>query len=349
MSHLFRIVLIILGFGSSLNAGLQYDCDQIKSIYNSLKYGADTNAYLSSNDIANRYSLVKQFTSGKGGASVYWVKDLEVDRVLKIFPAESFSNDFEKNPEIREIFLSCHLAKERFEDSTMTFSSRDKNFFPGFYGYAYTDTDTPFASPPAAKTGKKHLIMVMEFIKGKDLYVHSEDKKNTLSPLNNKIATQGIIYQLLVALERAHKNIGFYHRDLHPGNIIISSDKTVSIKKSGGGVVVAPMLKIIDFGLSTSRYFYSADQIDSSKAQSLRLPSSRDYSLVLLKFVTNMRSLAASPAFIAKAKSVAKDYQAGDDMQFINMLIYTFRNTFDSYNNYCSDYASCIVDFANFK
>ncbi len=81
----------------------------------------------------------------------------------------------------------------------------------------------------------------------------------------------------------------------------------------------------------------------------LRLPSSRDYSLDLLKFVTNMRSLAASRAFIAKAKMVAKDYQAGDDMQFINMLIYTFRNTFDSYNNYCSDYASCIVDFANFK
>jgi serine/threonine protein kinase len=349
MPYLFRILLIVLGSSSFLNAGLQYDCDQIKSIYTSLKYGAETNAYISGKDIANRYSLVKQFTSGKGGASVYWVKDLEVDRVLKIFPAESFINDFEKNPEIREIFLSCHLAKERFEDSSMTFSTRDKNLFPGFYGYGFTDTDTPFGPQPAVKSGKKHLIMVMEFIKGQDLYVHSEDKKNTLSPLNNKTTTQAIIYQLLTALQRAHKNLGFYHRDLHPGNIIVSSDKSVSITKSTGGTVMAPMIKIIDFGLSTSRYFYTYDQLDGTKAQKMSLPSSRDYSLVLLKFITNMRSLAASPAIIAKAKSVAKDYQAGDDMQFINMLIYTFRNTFDSYNDYCSDYTKCLNDFSKFK
>lgn len=340
----------LVAYSGVITAGLQFDCDKIKSFYNSLKYsGSDTGSFLSARDIRERFSKVKQFTSGKGGASVYWVKDLEVDRVLKIFPAESFEKDFEKNNEIREIFFSCHLAKEKFTLPNATFSSTDTSFFPRFFGFAYTDSDTPFDQPPPVQSSKKHLMMVMEFIKGKDMFVHSEEKASD-SPLLNKAQSQAIILQIVSALEQAHKNLGFYHLDLHPGNIVLSSDKTVKFRKASGAYVIAPMVKIIDFGLATGSYFYVSDGLDPRKAASLTLSPSRNYSLALLNFSTNLRgSLIYSAGFISKAKSVSEDYPGGDDLQFVNMMIYTFRNTFSSFNNYCQNYQKCIQDFSKFE
>lgn len=103
----------------------------------------------------------------------------------------------------------------------------------------------------------------------------------------------------------------------------------------------APKVKIIDFGLATSREFYAADKINSSAALSLTLPPSRNYSLVLLKFISNFRSLLTGPLVISKAGDLAKQYPAGDDIQFINMMIYSFRNYYYSFNDYCRDYQSC--------
>lgn len=180
----------------------------------------------------------------------------------------------------------------------------------------------------------------MEFIKGKDMYAHSEDKSSTNSPYKSSSTTKVIIYQVLAGLNQAFQKMGFFHKDLHPGNIMLSEDKLVTLKIKGV-TVYAPMVKIIDFGLATAKNFYAADGINSAAASSLNLAPSRYYSLVLLKFISNFRSIFTGPLVISKAGDLAKQYPAGDDIQFINMIIYIFRNTFDSFINYCRDYQSC--------
>lgn len=322
--------------------GFDQNCNNVQQNYYNIQHGLPASPILSVTALTTRFSLVQQFTSGKGGAKVYWVKDKNnqnEDKVLKIFPEENFQKDFNHNNEQRETWFSCELSKLNFKEKGFEFLSADKSFFPAFYGFGYTLTDVPFADARVTPN-KKHLFMLMEFIKGKDMYEHSEDKSSAESPYRNASTSRAILYQVLAALNQAYEKMGFFHKDLHPGNIILSEDKLVSLKIDDV-MVQAPMIKIIDFGLATSKEFYASDKINNADAQALKLSPSRNYSLVLLKFISNFRSLLTGPLVISKAGSLAKQYPAGDDIQFINMIIYSFRNYYSSFSDYCRDYKSC--------
>ena len=349
---------------NEFRANLIQDCKKIDVIYDSLKINDSTikEAYVTSEDINKRFKKIKQFSSGKGGASVYWVNDLKnkgIDRVLKIFPEENFTKIFKKNNELREIYFSCKLAKEKFTDSKLSFSSDDNNFFPGFFGFGYTNTDKPFASKNdiSMESNKKYFFMLMEFVKGKDMFVYSKDKKDEKSPYKDPQITTLILYQIISAIKNAHESLGFYHMDMHPGNIMLSSDKTITYTINKNQTITAPMVKIIDFGLSTGVDFYENDNINKSNALALKLRPKRAYSKVLLDFFINIdswsssfkgSSIAKTPLFITKAETLRKQINAGDDMQFFNMMLYSFGKIFKPFIDYCNNYSDCLIDINKF-
>lgn len=337
------LLFALLSFETFIHAAISFDCDGIKNLYDSLRSNNPENsAFVSAQDLAERFKLEKQFSNSAGGSNVYWVKDLSADRVVKIFPAESFSKRFEENSALRELYFSCKLAEEEFNFPNMSFSTADHNFFPRFFGYGYSDTDTPFEAT-AKKQDKKHFFMITELIKGKDMYEHSKALDPT-SPLNDRTKTQAILYQIISALKQVYEKMGFFHRDLHPGNIIISEDKTVSFNRGNRPPFIAPMIKIINFGSGTSRAFYAQDTISPIAAEKLKLEPSRSKSAVLSDFAKNMGGSLFGTLFITKALRVSKQYQAGDDIHFFNMMIHVFRKIFAHPSrefDYCGDYIIC--------
>lgn len=79
---------------------------------------------------------------------------------------------------------------------------------------------------------KKHLLIVMENVRGGELYKRIA-KKNSIS----EYAASRIIKQLLEVASYIH-DIGIIHRDLKPENILLADGSDI------------PQIKVADFGLS---------------------------------------------------------------------------------------------------
>ena len=304
--------------------GYENNCNNIEKLYNKL-HGDNNNEnikltsdYMGSHTLNQRYAIQRQFSSGAGGASVYWVKDKydnNKDKVLKIFKPETFSKPFTENNEAREIYLTCLLHQ------------LNNNYFPIFYDFGYTNVD----DPRKASDDKKHLFFVMEFIPGQSLAEHAQERGAFIKDATKVI---NALKDVIKALHRAHSTLGFFHNDLHPGNIMIHRDSNKA--------------KIIDFGLATAKMFYDTDGIDENAAISINIAPKRNYSLVLLNFIKDVRrSSVYILTAMNKAKDIAKSHPHGDDLQFINMMIYGLKNSVGlgkGYQNlkYCHDYASCL-------
>jgi serine/threonine protein kinase len=80
--------------------------------------------------------------------------------------------------------------------------------------------------------------IVMEYLVGKDLYTHIEDRKQLNEPHPIDLAALYML-QACSAIADAH-DAGIIHRDLKPANLFVTT-------KSNG----APSIKVLDFGLST--------------------------------------------------------------------------------------------------
>jgi serine/threonine protein kinase len=258
--------------------------------------------------------------------------------VIKIFPQEKFIKNFQYNSDLREIYFSCHLNRLIFTDKHLIFSTTDKNFFPIFYGFGFSTTDKPFDGKSADNQEKKHFFMIIEYVDGKDVFTYSNNRATRESAFKAKTKVKAILFQVIFALNQANKELGFSHLDLHPGNIMLSENKTIDLK-IGQSIEKAPMVKIIDFGLSSAEDFPP-------------LTASRIYSKVLLDFVANMRiSPLARLLFFSKAEEIHRHYPGSDDLQFINMMIYAFRNyyankdmdTRSAFIAYCKNYDECLT------
>src|SRR5580698_6552512 len=83
------------------------NCNDIKSLYDELKNPASANNKFlqDTNMLKQHFNLKKQFSSGAGGASVYWVEDKNdnnKNKVLKIFKAGDFNKKpFAENNELK--------------------------------------------------------------------------------------------------------------------------------------------------------------------------------------------------------------------------------------------------------
>jgi len=126
---------------------------------------------------------------------------------------------------LRQEFINDDLSVKRFKHEAMAASRLSHPHIVEVYDYGTTVDD--------------YLYMVMEIIDGKSLAQLEREKRSIGVGRTIKIITQ-----VCDALEHAHKN-GVVHRDLKPGNIIVSD---------GGSI------KILDFGLAK---IISADTIDS--------------------------------------------------------------------------------------
>lgn len=305
----------------------RHDCSVIKDLYRE----HFSKKIVSPDELAKRYVLVREFTGGKGGARIFLVRDANDshrEKVIKIFPKETFKDTIAKSESGRELYISCTLD--------------GYPWFPRFYEYGLTTAKNPFMS---SRDLDDYLFMVIEFVKGKSLLELSKsNEKNALTYAH----ARSIMGQLTSGIEKAFSEKGFIHFDLHPHNIIVTND--------------APQLiKIIDFGLSTVTEFHAIAGVDAKKiAMGDAVAADRPLSLAVISFGQHMMNNAG--AFFKKgayAAAMIKDgaiirhrYRGGDDVQFINMLIYVFRNFFAKdhikkrdFGSYCTSISHCKKQF----
>lgn len=106
----------------------------------------------------------------------------------------------------------------------------------------------------------KHTIwyLVMEFINGIELKKITQSNDvfylcdNLLSQAEKIRFVAGIFYQIFHALSLARERLGFYHLDLHPGNIMIRNETFSNNPSSINEVnlIGVPKVTLLDFGMS---------------------------------------------------------------------------------------------------
>ena len=80
--------------------------------------------------------------------------------------------------------------------------------------------------------------MVMEFLEGWTVHQYVQQRLKLSSPLSVQEAVD-IVVQAAKGLQFAHDN-GFVHRDVKPGNLWITPDKTVKVLDLGLAIAIAP-------------------------------------------------------------------------------------------------------------
>ncbi|MBR5161810.1 MAG: serine/threonine protein kinase, partial [Thermoguttaceae bacterium] len=80
--------------------------------------------------------------------------------------------------------------------------------------------------------------MVMEFLEGWTVHQYVQQRLKLVSPLSVQEAVD-IVIQAAKGLQFAHEN-GFIHRDVKPGNLWVTSDKTVKVLDLGLAIATTP-------------------------------------------------------------------------------------------------------------
>lgn len=345
-------VLVVLNYGCSEGPSLAKDareelvtpepgeeprsipirCPDIQQHYRE-NFKSSPHRVHSPQSIAARYVFEKEFTGGKGGAKIYLVKDQKDNqrKVIKIFPRENFSAELSSSESGRELFITCMV--ERF------------SWFPKFYDYGLTSSKNPFVNETKASNAQ-YLFMVVEFVDGKSLI---ELAKNKEAAFADVAKVKAFMFQIISGLEKAFLALGFIHFDLHPNNIIVTEKEP-------------HLVKIIDFGLSSVREFHVIDGIDFDKILRGEMVANRSFSAAIVNFGQHMSNNADSifnksayaTKFVAHAEVIRQRHQSADDVQFINMMIYVFRNFYSatygarkqSFGEYCSALNDCKRQFS---
>lgn len=241
------------------------------------------------------YTLVKKFTSGKGGGYVYLVSgnshsgrssysdDLYI---LKVFPGKNYNED------LKEIAITAFLSQNYNQDK----------FFPRLVLYGKVINKDPITTP-VIDSRKKYYFMMTEYVSG----ISPLDE---LSTSIDRTEMSEILFQTLYALDTLIKNCtAFNHNDLHPGNILVyrlSSPVTYTISRSDGSDISYRCntygIQIIDFGLSS---FTGKDR-----------PKHSPVTTVLLKFLKSYGF-----GTFRTLKSTLKQMRRTSDMRFISLMM----------------------------
>jgi len=204
-------------------------------------------------DILKKYSNFELLPGSHSGAGVFSVltTDSQEKAVFKTLPGDISMDS--KN--FREAILSCRLPQL----SANNYLSGDKKagmFFPKLYDVGFTTSMDPSASKIITENDPVP-FMVIEYIDGLALLDFVEDINGVTVKkfgynLDNapKDFLKGSLLQITIALLNADKEIKFRHNDLHPLNVIISTEvASFSTTIKGKNVSYrGPLVKIIDFG-----------------------------------------------------------------------------------------------------
>lgn len=145
-----------------------------------------------------QFQMIDLLAQGGMGA-VYLAKQISLDRLvaIKVLPAE---------------WGAEQGYAQRFQVEARSMAKLQHNHIVGVFDFGITSAG--------------HLYLVMEYVAGQTL--HDMIRLRRL-PL---MKVQGIVLQLCDGVEYAHKH-GVLHRDLKPGNVLMSSDGQVKIADFG--------------------------------------------------------------------------------------------------------------------
>jgi serine/threonine-protein kinase len=179
--------------------------------------------------IAGRYHLQEKLGQGGMGA-VYKARDTQLDRVVavKVLPAHSLGNADAVARFQREARALARLSHAHIVQAYDSGQDRDRHF------------------------------LVMEYVDGFSLSAILREQGALPATL-----AADYIHQAALGLHHAHDK-GLIHRDLKPGNLLVSPDRDVEKRGDADSRTPAPMrglVKILDLGLAR----FLQDQIGDSQ------------------------------------------------------------------------------------
>lgn len=236
------------------------------------------------NTLRQLFSLEKKFSTGKGGAYVAQVKDQAGNKkVIKIFPSINIPDN---KYNYIELFYTCLNSFITYRDlGYIIDGDNGLKAFPRVYEIGVTNA----SALDGSASQMVFPYVVFEFIQGDTLaslaQKANENKNNpdfiqrneynlynidqkpaTTAPaeIKNKKSTDLVLYQIIQILYQLKYNIkingkiyGFYHSDIHPGNVMVRNTNFSGKLDAGFGAITAqniPLITFIDFGHSTSNF-----------------------------------------------------------------------------------------------
>ncbi len=190
--------------------------------------------------IPNHFLLLEKL-GGKGIISVFRGVNLETNQniVIKCIPqndAPGEDHQGERDKFAREARAFAKLEQHRKKKIGKGERLVDSYFVKAYRLAQGSLFDFHFASGEFLRKSEKNIqFMVMRYIEGPGLDDLLQDYRSTKSEMAIKIAIH-ITKRLLEALDYCHKE-GIVHRDICPGNILLTQDFQVRITNLGGSKV----------------------------------------------------------------------------------------------------------------
>ncbi len=165
---------------------------------------------------------------GKGGMGVvYKAKDMTLDRYVAL---KMMDDNFARDEEFLKRFKSEAKALAKLQNPNIVSV------------FALRETEIGFA-------------LVMEFVEGNTL----ADRIRLQGAMSPAIAIP-IFKQLLIALGDAHRN-NVIHRDIKPGNVMITTDNVVKVTDFGLAKIQQVINATVTMGTGGTLYYMSPEQI----------------------------------------------------------------------------------------
>jgi serine/threonine protein kinase len=207
-----------------------------------------------------RYQVVREL--GRGGMGVvYLAKDPFIDRMVAVkITLSPPTRDFERYEKFQQIFFNEAKAAGKLMHPHIV-------------------------SVYDATVEDNQCYLVMEYVDGPSLKGHCQEK--TLLPIEKTVK---IIFQCAKALDYAHHS-GVIHRDIKPGNIMLSKKDQAKISDFGIAVVDGSSDISQQSGLTGSIYYTSPEQLRNE----VLTPQTDLFSLgvVMYELLTGIKPFAA--------------------------------------------------------
>lgn len=244
--------------------------------------------------LKKRYKIIKELETTGSSRSIFYIiepkstpkstpKNKEIIKIIVNEPHKTAINEININRTLSELGLP--FFPRFIESGEITLSPKENNF--------------------ASSTTKEVTVpyFISEFVEGIPLISAFTDKsmEKKYKPFHKMILFQ-ILYSVYGVLA---KNVYFQHNDLHPKNIIISSnesfDNEVIEVDNTLYCLSGPVIKIIDFGRSSTKKLTNATDTTNTNQQY------RSMTRVLLNFIDEQMNESNIVKYSKKLRDVNSD------------------------------------------